>query len=145
MLADRLRKLESAGIVERRQYSEHPPRSEYHLTKAGRDLFPVLLALREWGDKWAVDQPAVEFLHDCGQPLRVDLTCQHCGGPVTRDRLVAVPPNGRDDDLLILTGPQAFWVSAASCRSSRSTARSRISPLRTLPVTVIGNPSTMWT
>jgi DNA-binding HxlR family transcriptional regulator len=98
MLADRLRKLESAGIVERRRYSEHPPRFEYHLTQAGRDLFPVLLALRQWGDKWAVDQPAVEFLHDCGQSLKVDLTCQHCGGPVTRDRLVAVPPNSRDHD-----------------------------------------------
>ena len=97
MLADRLRKLESAGIIERRQYSEHPPRFEYHLTEAGRDLFPVMLALRQWGDKWAVDQPAVEFLHDCGQPLKVDLTCQHCGGPVTRDRLVAVPPIRRDD------------------------------------------------
>ena len=48
MLADRLRKLENAGIIERRQYSEHPPRYEYHLTEAGRELFPVMLALREW-------------------------------------------------------------------------------------------------
>jgi DNA-binding HxlR family transcriptional regulator len=70
MLADRLRKLEGAGIVERRQYSEHPPRFEYHLTEAGRELFPVLLALREWGDKWAVDRPAVQVRHDCGHALR---------------------------------------------------------------------------
>ena len=51
MLADRLRKLEAAGLVERRQYSEHPPRFEYHLTEAGRDLFPVMLALQVWGEK----------------------------------------------------------------------------------------------
>ena len=55
MLADRLRKLEGAGLVERRQYSEHPPRFEYHLTQAGRELFPVMIALQGWGDKWAVD------------------------------------------------------------------------------------------
>jgi DNA-binding HxlR family transcriptional regulator len=92
LLADRLRKLASAGIIERRQYSEHPPRFEYHLTEAGRDLFPVMLAMQEWGDRWAVDEPAIAVLHDCGHLLKVDLTCQHCGGPVTRDSLVTVRP-----------------------------------------------------
>jgi DNA-binding HxlR family transcriptional regulator len=92
MLADRLRKLEGAGVVERRQYSEHPPRFEYHLTQAGRELFPVLLALREWGDKWAVDRPAIAVRHDCGHLLQAALTCQHCGGPVSRDNTVAVRP-----------------------------------------------------
>jgi DNA-binding HxlR family transcriptional regulator len=92
MLADRLRKLESAGIVERRQYSEHPPRFEYHLTEAGRELFPVLLALREWGDKWAVDQPAIQVRHDCGHLVKSVLTCQHCGAPVTRDTVTPERP-----------------------------------------------------
>ena len=85
LLADRLRKLEGAGIVERRQYSEHPPRHEYHLTEAGRELFPVMLALREWGDKWAVDRPPVALEHSCGHRLEVDRVCHHCGGPVTRE------------------------------------------------------------
>lgn len=54
VLADRLRKLESAGVIERRQYSERPPRFEYHLTRdAGEELRPVLRALAEWGTKWA--------------------------------------------------------------------------------------------
>lgn len=83
MLADRLRKLEEAGLVERRQYSDHPPRFEYHLTEAGHELFPVLIALQEWGDKWAVDEPAVRIVHDCGHPLQAVPTCQHCGAPVT--------------------------------------------------------------
>src|SRR3954453_11021826 len=52
ILADRLRKLEAAGVIERRQYSEHPPRHEYHLTQAGRELQPITLALSNWGDKW---------------------------------------------------------------------------------------------
>src|ERR1051326_7634605 len=79
MLTDRLHKLEAAGIAERRQYSEHPPRYEYHLTEAGRELFPVMLALREWGDKWAVDTPATQVMHDCGNPLAIERTCRHCG------------------------------------------------------------------
>lgn len=48
-LALRLRSLEDAGLIERRQYSEHPPRDEYHLTEAGHEIEPVLTALRRWG------------------------------------------------------------------------------------------------
>ena len=39
-----------SGIVERRLYAEHPPRAEYLLTSKGRELRPVLRALREWGE-----------------------------------------------------------------------------------------------
>lgn len=52
-LALRLKRLEEAGLVERRQYSEHPPRDEYHLTESGRDIAPVLIALRQWGERHA--------------------------------------------------------------------------------------------
>lgn len=91
ILADRLRKLEAAGVVERRQYSEHPPRHEYHFTEAGQELFPALLALSQWGDRWAVDKPALTRRHSCGQPVQVDLLCHHCGQPVTRDTVHAEP------------------------------------------------------
>jgi DNA-binding HxlR family transcriptional regulator len=91
LLADRLRKLEAAGVIERRQYSEHPPRYEYHLTEAGRELFPVMLALTQWGDKWAVDTPALTRRHSCGQPVEVDLVCHHCHRPVTPDTIHAEP------------------------------------------------------
>jgi DNA-binding HxlR family transcriptional regulator len=84
ILAGRLRKLEAQGVVERRQYSEHPPRYEYHLTQAGEDLFPILRSLGEWGDTWAVDRPAVRFRHSCGHELHVDHVCHECGEPVTR-------------------------------------------------------------
>ena len=90
ILADRLRKLEDAGVVERRQYSEHPPRYEYHLTRAGHELFPVMMALRAWGDRWAVDAPAVDLRHTCGQSVRVDLRCAHCDQEVTRASLTPV-------------------------------------------------------
>src|SRR5208282_6216404 len=49
-LSARLKRLEEAGIVERRFYEQHPPRAEYALTEKGRALGPVLLALRKWGE-----------------------------------------------------------------------------------------------
>ena len=50
-LAARLRTLVDAGIFERRQYSDHPARFEYFLTDAGKDLYPVIVTLRQWGDR----------------------------------------------------------------------------------------------
>ncbi len=52
-LAARLRDLEEAGLVERHRYSSHPPRDEYILTPAGRELGPVLRELRVWGERYA--------------------------------------------------------------------------------------------
>lgn len=48
-LADRLRRLEEAGIVAREQYNDRPPRYSYRLTAKGRALAPVLEAMTEWG------------------------------------------------------------------------------------------------
>lgn len=50
-LSDRLKILEAAGVIKRRIYQEHPPRAEYLLTKKGHELGPVLLAIRDWGNK----------------------------------------------------------------------------------------------
>jgi DNA-binding HxlR family transcriptional regulator len=48
-LSGRLKRLEDAGIIERRFYEQHPPRAEYKLTKKGEELRPVLRALLDWG------------------------------------------------------------------------------------------------
>jgi DNA-binding HxlR family transcriptional regulator len=50
-LSARLKRLEDAGIVERRFYEQHPPRAEYVLTEKGNELRPVLRALLEWGQR----------------------------------------------------------------------------------------------
>ncbi|HUJ99695.1 MAG TPA: helix-turn-helix domain-containing protein [Stellaceae bacterium] len=50
-LSTRLKRLEESGIVERRFYAQHPPRAEYVLTEQGKELRPVLRALREWGQR----------------------------------------------------------------------------------------------
>lgn len=51
-LSTRLKRLESDGIIERRPYDERPVRYEYHQTEMGKDLDPLLLALRAWGLRW---------------------------------------------------------------------------------------------
>ena len=54
-LSDRLRALEEHEIVERRSYSERPPRVEYELTAKGRGLLPVIDEMRRFGHTWLVD------------------------------------------------------------------------------------------
>lgn len=51
-LAERLKRLEEHGMVERVFYSEHPPRAEYRLTTKGRAFVPVLAAMQRYGDEW---------------------------------------------------------------------------------------------
>jgi DNA-binding HxlR family transcriptional regulator len=50
-LSARLKAMEEGGLITRKQYSEHPPRLEYHLTDHGKTLGPVMKALREWGQR----------------------------------------------------------------------------------------------
>ena len=52
-LAARLKALVDSGVLRRERYSDAPERYEYHLTPAGRELVPVLTALRAWGERWA--------------------------------------------------------------------------------------------
>ena len=54
-LSARLKRLEDGGIIERRLYAEHPPRAEYVLTAKGRELGPVMKALRVWGERHTTD------------------------------------------------------------------------------------------
>jgi DNA-binding HxlR family transcriptional regulator len=81
-LAARLRSLVDAGILERREYQSTPPRAEYHLTAAGRDLVPVLRALLTWGDRWVSDQPPATLMHG-DHDLDLVPVCRHCGTEVS--------------------------------------------------------------
>ena len=80
-LTARLRTLVEAGVLERRQYSDHPPRFEYQLTDAGRDLYPVILSLLHWGDVHLAgrDGPPLVLEHSCGHRLVPEVTCHTCG------------------------------------------------------------------
>src|SRR5260370_219016 len=73
-LAARLRTLVAAGILEKRRYSQHPARSEYHLTQAGRDLYPVIAPLLRWGPKNLAGNNA--------PPPALYNTCRHASRPL---------------------------------------------------------------
>lgn len=83
MLAARLKRLEADGLVERHAYSERPPRYQYRLTPKGRDLMPVILALRTWGERWCKPPgggPATRMFHRaCETELDLDGGCPTCG------------------------------------------------------------------
>lgn len=95
VLNQRLGRLVSAGVLVKVPYSEHPPRFDYRLTEKGRDLWPVVTAMRQWGDKHAApDGPPMQVIHtSCAQVTEATVTCSECGKPMgPRDvRAVAGP------------------------------------------------------
>lgn len=97
VLADRLNRLVEAGVLKKVAYQDNPPRYEYRLTAKGRDFYPVLLALTNWGDKWLDngDGPPVEYVHrSCGHKFRPTMSCPECGEPVTSADVMPVPGPG---------------------------------------------------
>ncbi|MFD6285431.1 winged helix-turn-helix transcriptional regulator [Streptomyces sp. NPDC060205] len=87
VLADRLRKLVAAGVLDTRPYQESGRRTrhEYRLTEKGWDLWPVMLALKGWGDRYTADPdgPPLDVFHkDCGEPVHTVVTCAHGHGPL---------------------------------------------------------------
>lgn len=81
VLADRLETLVAEGILQRSLYQQRPERYEYTLTEKGADLIPALLALMQWGDRWAWTggRGPVRVQHaECGHDVRVEVRCPHC-------------------------------------------------------------------
>lgn len=98
ILTERLTRLVDFGVLERRPYEEagRRVRNEYRLTEAGKDLYPVIVALIEWGTKHAgfVDGPPIELVHSCGAKAQPRLTCPDCGEPIRPQDMQAVPGPG---------------------------------------------------
>jgi DNA-binding HxlR family transcriptional regulator len=99
ILAARLATLVEHDILERHGYQEpgSRPRAEYRLTDKGRELFPALVGLLQWGDRWTADAagPAVELRHDgCGAAIEVELRCAAGHGPLTAREVTAEPGPG---------------------------------------------------
>jgi DNA-binding HxlR family transcriptional regulator len=99
-LADRLRHVESSGLVARRRYQNRPPRDEYVLTPKGHDLWMVLTALREWGDRWnahGAEGPPLEVVDRVsGHPIELALVDKQSGAAVPRERAEARAGPGAD-------------------------------------------------
>ena len=92
VLSERLGTLVAAGILSRVPYQAEGERQrhEYRLTDKGRDLYPILVALRQWGDRYLDDgreAPLAVEHRDCGADVRVEVTCA-AGHPVAGPRAV---------------------------------------------------------
>lgn len=97
MLTRRLATLVKAGILEKRRYSQRPPRDEYVMTERGRDLQPVLVAMQVWGNKhFAPEGPSV---------VLIDATTGAPADPVLVDRATGRPI--AHPDFVVKAGPAA--------------------------------------
>jgi DNA-binding HxlR family transcriptional regulator len=85
VLNQRLDHLVKAGVLERMPYNERPMRYDYRLTQNGRDLWPILTAMRQWGDAHAApDGPPLLLVHrTCGHVVDAVMSCSACGEPIS--------------------------------------------------------------
>ncbi|HEX2314420.1 MAG TPA: helix-turn-helix domain-containing protein [Thermomonospora sp.] len=99
VLAARLSRLVEEGVLVRERYQDRPPREHYQATEKGRELYPVLLALMHWGDRWYAGEagPPARVHHlDCGHDTTPVTVCAHCGNPLTSENTTQLPgPGGR--------------------------------------------------
>ncbi|SDK21253.1 winged helix-turn-helix transcriptional regulator [Streptomyces indicus] len=99
VLSDRLRKLTAAGILRAVPYQEpgSRTRNEYRMTRKGWDLWPVLVALKQWGDTHAPDPegPVLDVHHaECGAPVRVVVECSAEHEALDPTQVIARPGPG---------------------------------------------------
>jgi len=97
ILTRRLGALVEAGMLERLQYSEHPPRYEYRLTEVGRDFRTVILAMVAWGNR--------NFAHEGLSMMIVDAKTGEAADPILVDRKSGRPLIG--SDFKVVAGPAA--------------------------------------
>jgi DNA-binding HxlR family transcriptional regulator len=109
VLAARLARLVDEGVLERRRYQARPPREEYLPTSKGKDLYQVLLALMNWGDRWCSGDAGVPVrIHHlaCGNDTTMVPACAHCHEPLTVDSTTHLPgPGGRLGPGTLVIGP----------------------------------------
>jgi DNA-binding HxlR family transcriptional regulator len=95
ILADRLATLVEYGVLAREPYQERPPRHEYRLTDAGRELYPVLIALMQWGEAHLPPPPApsTSLVHAaCGTTVEAHVVCPSCAQTLAASETSAVVP-----------------------------------------------------
>jgi DNA-binding HxlR family transcriptional regulator len=101
VLQTRLTRLIDHGVLERRLYQEHPPRYEYRLTDKGLDLWPTMVALMQWGNRYASPEagPPVLLEHrDCGGAVDEHRICETCGARLSVRDVRALPGPGASSE-----------------------------------------------
>ena len=92
ILTARLERLVEHGILVKRPYQERPLRNEYRLTEKGADLWPVLVSLVTWGDRYGIsgERPMILQHRGCGGELDDRRRCTACGADVSVTEALAV-------------------------------------------------------
>lgn len=105
ILTQRLNRLVDNGVLKRVRYSDRPPRSEYRLTAKGRDLWLVVTAMRQWGDRWAspAGSPVLIRHKSCGQIVSAVPTCSGCGEMLEPHAVTPVPGPGASPETFART------------------------------------------
>jgi DNA-binding HxlR family transcriptional regulator len=105
VLNTRLTRLLDQGVLEKRLYQEHPPRYEYRLTEKGLDLWPTIVALMKWGDRYtapAAGPPVLLEHRGCGGAVDEHRMCVQCGARLeVRDVKAQAGPGARADHPLM--------------------------------------------
>ena len=101
VLQTRLSRLVDEGILEKRPYQQRPERFEYVLTEKGLDLWPVIVALLQWGDKYAAPNgPPIVLEHKrCGGGVDEHRICGRCGARLKPRDVQPRPGPGAQPDL----------------------------------------------
>ena len=105
VLTNRLDTLVATGILERRPYDEARGRYDYLLTDKGRALWPVMTALRQWGDEWIYgdgNEPLLIEHRSCGHTTTAQMTCDTCGEVLDARSVRAIPGPGATGDALMV-------------------------------------------
>jgi DNA-binding HxlR family transcriptional regulator len=93
VLADRLRKLESEGVLRREAYQDRPARYEYRLTEKGKALYPVLITLIDWANKNVPSEaksPVTLLSRETAKPIAPKLIDALTGAEITPRTVRAV-------------------------------------------------------
>ena len=101
VLQARLTRLAEHGVIERVPYQQRPVRYEYRLTEKGLDLWPMIVALMKWGDRYAPPEggPAVLIEHrGCGGAVDEHRICERCGARLKARDAVGRPGPGAGPD-----------------------------------------------
>jgi len=94
ILADRLKLLVDAGLLNRVRYQTNPDRFEYELTEKGGDYMPVAMSLHKWADKWLTQGKGgnVIMCHSCsGEALNFNFCCSACKAPLAAHEVSTKP------------------------------------------------------
>jgi DNA-binding HxlR family transcriptional regulator len=118
VLQTRLTRLTENGVLEKVPYQDRPPRYEYRLTEKGLDLWPTIVSLLQWGDRYALPDagPPVLLEHrDCGGAVDEHRICSRCGTRLgVRDVRAKAGPGATPEHPLRVRARASATAAAAS-------------------------------